>query len=85
VSLDEVQRRHKDLVRSFIEALDLMHIRLAKKKRSVERAGRIKAHNELTNVLEPQFVVGDFVLVTADVTGMKFLQKLAVRWKGPVG
>jgi hypothetical protein len=82
VSLDEVQRRHKDLVRSSIEALDLMHIRLAE-KRSVERAGRIKAHNERTNVLEPQFVVGDFVLVAADVTGMKFLQNLAVRWKGP--
>jgi hypothetical protein len=82
VSWDQMRTLHKHLIDATIKALADLHTKSIEKRTS-ERAMRVKAHNERTNVIDAQFVVGDFVLVAADIKGAHSLQKLAVRWKGP--
>jgi hypothetical protein len=82
LALDQIRTRIKDLIGATMEALADLYTKSIE-KRTAERASRVKAHNEKTNIIDPQLAVGDFVLVAADIKGAHPQQKLAVRWRGP--
>jgi transposase InsO family protein len=68
VPLDQIRTRQKEFIGAAMEALADLHTKSIE-KRTLERAVRVKAHNEKTNVIDPQLAVGDFVLVAADIKG----------------
>jgi ribosomal protein S17 len=84
VPLQEIRERHKKLISDSVLALDELH-KTVIYKRTSQREAQIKAHNARTNVTDPQFAVGDFVMVAVALAKSKerTIPKLAVRWKGP--
>jgi Integrase core domain len=82
--LEEVREREKQLIADSVQALGDLH-KTVVDKRTSQREANIKSHIAKTNVTDPQFAVGDFVLVAVALAKSKEMSipKLAVRWKGP--
>jgi hypothetical protein len=84
VPLREVRERHKKLISDSVLAFYDLHKTVIDKTTS-QREAKLKSHNARTNVTDPQFAVGHFVLVAVALAKSKERSnpKLAVLWKGP--